>query len=473
MGLRKNAISNFILTSSTVLFPLITFPYITRTLSSQSLGRYFFVDAFTQYFIIFSAVGIPYYGIREIAKIKDKLEARSKLVIELLIIQVTLSIVFSAIFIGLHYFIPSLKNDFGLVKIACLYLLASSFLMEWFYQGIENFAYITIRSLILKTLSVVSIILFVQHPDDYFIYYLLTTLLVVLNAALNSINYIRKYHHKFDESLDFKRHIKPLLVLFSINVSVSVYAILDTIILGLMSDSTNVSRYNVPLKLVKIYWVVVNGAGMVLIPRIASYFINKDLLGIQGLITKSLNIVFLLTIPFTFLCILFPIEILTIVSGSKYIEAAPALQVLSIVPLIISVCNVFGTQFLMPIGAEKNILHATLFGLLASLLLNFTLIPSLGYLGAAISCLVAEAIVCIYIFIAATKRITVDIDYKLVLQIFLSVVIAIISKYFLMKYFQGIMLMGTVILFYIISFALSQIVFFKNQFILSLVKQKV
>lgn len=465
-------ISNLLLTSSAVIFPLITFPYVTRTLSSNSIGKYFFIDALTQYFIIFSAVGIPYYGIREIARVKNNIPARSKLVTELLSIQVTLAVLLSAVFIGIHHFIPDLKNDFGLVKIACLGIISASFMMEWFYQGIENFTYITGRSLIIKTVSVAGILLLVRQAGDYLIYYLLTTLLIFCNAALNFFNYLKNYHAPFEGKLNIKRHMRPLLVLFSINISVSIYAILDTIILGLLTDPANVSFYNVPLKLVKIFWTVVNGAGMVLIPRVASYFVNNDTAGIQNVMQKSLSIVFLLTIPFCFFCLMFPAQILVIISGPKYLDAANALRVLSIVPLIIAVCNVCGTQFLMPIGQEKNILYATLLGLVISLALNFLLIPYMKFMGAAIACVAAEGTVCIYIFVSAIKRIKLLIDYALLIQILLSLAIAAAARFVFYPYYNGLVLIAGVFGIYCFTFILLQLVYFKNSFVFSLISLK-
>jgi len=465
-------ISNLLLTSSAVVFPLVTFPYVTRTLSSVSIGKYFFVDAFTQYFIIFSAVGIPYYGIREIAKVKNNAPVRSKLVVELLTVQVMLAIFFSMVFIGIHFFIPDLKNEFNLVKIACLGIISTSFLMEWFYQGIENFTYITKRSLIIKTLSVISILLFVKVSGDYLIYYLLTTLVVLFNAALNFINYLKNYHTSYTGKLNLKSHFKPLLVLFSINVSVSIYAILDTIILGLLTNPTNVSYYNVPLKLVKIFWTVVNGAGMVIIPRMASYFLDNDIKGIQQIMRKSLNIVFLLTIPFCVFCLMFPNEILVIISGQKYLYAANALRILSIVPFIISVCNVFGTQFLMPIGQEKRILHATILGLIISLSFNFLLIPQLKFIGAAITCVAAESTVCAYILVSAIKRTKLLIDYSLLLQIFISLSVSIIGRLVLGPYLKGLPLIVCTLVIYCLAFILLQFAYFKNDFVFSLTKYK-
>lgn len=472
MGIRKNMMSNMLLTASAVIFPLVTFPYVTRTLSSNSIGKYFFVDALTQYFIVFSAVGIPFYGIREIAKVKSDKESRSKLVTELLAIQITLSLFLSAVYIVIHYFIPALRTEGSLVKIACLGIISTSFLMEWFYQGIENFTYITGRSLLIKTLSVASILLFVKNADDYLIYYLLTTLVILFNAGLNFVNYLKNYHSSFEGRLDIKKHIKPLLILFSINISVSIYAVLDTIILGLLTNTENVSFYNVPLKLAKIYWTVINGAGMVLIPRIASCFVDHDTAGIQAIMQKSMSIVFLLAIPFCFFCMVFPTEILQVISGSKYLHAANALRVLSVVPLIIAVCNVCGTQFLMPIGQEKSILYATLIGLSVSLLLNFCLIPYLQFMGAAIACVSAEAMVCIYVVFSATKRTRLLIDYALLSQILLSLVIAFAGRLLLDHYIYGLILVISTVAVYCIAFIALQFIYFKNSFIFSLVPHK-
>lgn len=159
----------------------------------------------------------------------------------------------------------------------------------------------------------------------------------------------------FDSNFNILKHVKPLLVLFSINASLSVYVILDSIILGFLTDTVNVSYYNIPLKLVKIFWMIIAGIGVVFIPRISALFGNGDHREIKNLMSKSINIVLLLSLPFSLFCILFAKDILLIISGQQYIKSSFALQILSVIPLIIGLCNVFGTQFLLPIGKEKNI----------------------------------------------------------------------------------------------------------------------
>jgi len=472
MSLRKNIVSNFILTASTILFPLITFPYITRTLSNASIGKVFFIDAFTQYFIIFSAIGIPFYGVREVARIKNDVERRSKLVIELLLLQVILSVVFSSLFIGIHFFIPQLKGSWDLIKISCLTIIANAFLIEWFYQGIENFAYITKRSLIIKVLSVVSILVLVKADHDYTIYYLILSAVVLFNAMLNTGNYFKKFHAKFNDKLNVKQHLKPLLILFSINVSVSIYAILDTVILGFLTSDKDVSLYNVPLKLVKMYWLVVSGVGTTLIPRMSALFVEKDVDGISALLSKSLSIVFLLTLPFCFFCIFFSKEILFLIAGEKYLHATLVIKILSVVPLIIGVCNVMGTQFLLPIGHERKILYATIIGLIISLAFNFALIPHLKSEGAAITCVLAEGAVCLFMVFAANKQMKIKVDSPLLLQIVLTIVITAIIICIVQNYFLNLTLLIIAVCVYLMVFAVMQFGIFKNAFINSLVKLK-
>lgn len=469
MGLRRNVISNFILTASTILMPLITFPYITRTLSSSSLGNVFFVDAFTQYFILFSSLGIPYYGIREIAKIKNQALQVSNLVIELIILQVVLSLLSVLVFFALGYYIPKLAPIKNLIEIGSIMIISSSFLIEWFFQGIESFSYITKRSLFFKALSVLAILLFVRKESDSNIYYLILTLVVTFNAILNFLFFLKNHYKTYKISKVIFRHLKPLVILFSINVSVSIYVILDSIILGFLTDSVNVSYYNIPLKLVKIFWMIIAGIGTVFIPRISAFHANKDMDSIKNLMSKSINIVLLLSLPFCVFCILFPSEILILISGNQYLHAKSALQLLSLIPLIIGLCNIFGTQFLLPIGKEKNILHATILGLILSLSLNFILIPYFKFLGSAIAAVAAELGVCLYVFLCAKKHINIMFDYRLLLQISSSIIFALVFYYGFSEYVFGIFKMIYTGAVYIIVLIVSQF-FFKNKFLSSLVK---
>ena len=470
MSLKKNLVSNFLLTSSSLLFPLITFPFITRVLSNDSIGRVFFVDAFTQYFIVISSLGIPFYGIREISKLRNSPSKRSTLVVELISIQLVLALVFSVVFFVLYFLVPSLNGNFDLIILGCICIVFNAFMIEWFYQGLENFSFITVRALILRVISVFCIVLFIKSGTDHFIYYLIVVGLLVLNSVVNIANYFRNFHTKFILPLNFKQHLKPLLLLFSINIAVSVYTVLDTIILGLYTNALSVSYYNIPLKLVKMYWIVVSGLGIVMVPRIVSLVKIKDVKSITLLLSKSFSLVFLLTIPFSFFCCVFANEILILISGEKYINSSDSLRVLSFAPFIIGCCNVLGTQFLMPMGMEKKILHATIVGLIVSLSLNIFLIPYFSFLGAAIACIAAEVSVFVYVFFVARKHISVSIDYMLLAHIFLSLLTGILFFFISKGCCTEMMQLFIVLAAYLTSFLLLQIFVFKNSFVNILLK---
>ncbi len=465
-------VSNVVLTTSTIVISFITFPYVTRTLSPQNMGNVLFVDAFTQYFIIFSSLGIPFYGVREIARLKGSKAQQSALVSSLVSLQLGLSVLFSGVFLGLGFFIPALAASFNLVVLGCLTIMASAFSIEWFYQGTENFTYITKRSLIIKLLSVLAIFLLVRQANSHMAYYFILFAVVLSNALLNFGNYLFKLAGGFKVTFNYRAHLRPLLVLFSINISVSVYVILDTIILGLFTDATNVSYYSIPLKLVKMVWVIVGGSSVVLIPRVARYYTDNNPAEAAGLLKKSLSLVFIVTIPFAVLCLFFAKEVLFTVFGTKYLAAQVSLQILSVVPLIIGVCSVFGTQFLLPIGHEKSILHASVCGLVVSLLLNFLLIPHFKFIGSAVACIAAETAVCAFILAKARQQINIQVDVALLCLVASCCVITLLAGQLLKMYVSNVLLLVSVGGTYILIFAALQHYVFKNAFINSLLAFK-
>lgn len=467
MGLKKNVISNFILTASTILMPLITFPYITRVLSTEGLGKVFFIDSFTQYFVLLVCLGVPHYGIREIAKFKEDKNHISNLVVELVFLQLVLAFVFVFLFCFLGFYVGKLNNSFNLIKIGSLIIIANSFAIEWFFQGIEKFSFITIRSIIIKIVSVFSILFFVNNKYDYDVYYLIMALVFVCNSILNFGYFYKNYFKGFNFKFNPLKHLKSLLILFSINASLSVYVILDSIILGFLTTPADVSYYNIPLKLVKVFWMVIAGIGVVFIPRMSSLHKNNNIVAIMELMTKSINLVFLLALPFCLFCLLFPNEILIIISGAKYLKATLALQVLSFIPLVIGLCNIFGTQFLLPLGKEKKIFQATIVGLIVSLVLNFLLIPYFKFLGSAIAAISAELSVCLYVFLAARKEIKIKIDTNLLFQILLCLTLTFFTFIISRSYYKGILLIFINALLYVFFLITTQF-FFKNKFLNSL-----
>lgn len=463
MNLVKNSFFNLLLTISNVLFPLLVIPYITRVLLVSEVGKIMYTDSITQYLILISALGIPFYGVREIAKLSDQKEKISNIVIELVIIQLILSVI-SALF--LIFLIPRFGSiiDSKLISLSCILIIGNSFFIEWYFQGIQNFKYIALRSIIFRVISIFLIVLLVKQKTDGLIYYLIITVLTISCGIMNISKFLKTGFYGIKE-LNFKRHFKPLLMTFGISFSISVYAILDTIILGYFYGQENIGYYTISLKIVKTFWVIINAFGIVMISH-TSNLIKEDKMDEVSLNTsRSLNVILTFTIPFIMFCQIFPKEILWIIGGKSYEKADDLIRILSFLPLIIGVCNIYGTQFLMVYNKEKYVLRATLIALIISLLSNLILVPHLKEIGTGISNVLSEIVVCVIILFFAKKFLKNQIDKAYMIQISISTISISIFYLIFISFLSGFIVFFLTFTMFITTSIVLQMFYFRNDFL--------
>lgn len=200
-SIKKNLLYNSTLTVSNYLFPFLTYPYVSRILGVANIGIYNWIDSIINYYIIFSVLGIGTVGIREIARVKNNKKEVSQVFSSLLILNGITTFLMLIILVLSAILFPTLAQYKSMLIIGGVKLVFNYLLIEWFYIGIEKFKYITIRSILIKILYVISVFLFVKETDDYSIYYLLTTLMIVLSAFLNMIHSRKYVMIKFDNIL--------------------------------------------------------------------------------------------------------------------------------------------------------------------------------------------------------------------------------------------------------------------------------
>ena len=192
MSLKKNFIYSTILTVSTYLFPLIVYPYVSRTLGLSNIGIVNFVDNLVNYFVFLSMMGITTVGVREIAAARSDQHKLSSTFMSLFSLTIiTTLIAIAALWIAM-YTVPKLAPFRDLLYVGIVKLVFNLFLIEWFFMGMENFKYITKRSILVKCVYVLSVFLFVKEPSDYKLYYILSVAMVTVNALINIV-YSRKF----------------------------------------------------------------------------------------------------------------------------------------------------------------------------------------------------------------------------------------------------------------------------------------
>ncbi len=433
-SIKYNFLMDLILKVSTILFPMITFPYVSRVLSPEGLGRVSFATSVISYFQLFAALGIPTYGVRLCTKYRDDRKKLSKAFQELLIINSSTTILSYVVFIVALLSVRKFKDDSLLLIITSANVLLSTLGVSWLYTALEQYKYITVRSLIVKVFSMIALFLLVRNENDYIVY---ATITVVGTVGSNIYNLI--YSRKFVSwnptgGYDLKCHMKPIFILFAMSLAGSIYTNLDTLMLGFMVNDVEVGYYTAAVKMKGLLVSFTVSLGGVMLPRLAYYLQNNKEDMFNQMSAKAFNIISYIAVPLVVFFMIFAKESVLILSGEGYLNAVwPMIAIMPTV-LCISLTNMMGYQILIPSTKEDKVLVSVTAGAIIDAILNFFLIPQLGALGAALGTLAAEIgvllIQCYYLksyFAKVRAQITPQYILK---PIFGAVLLGIVLKMF-------------------------------------------
>lgn len=404
-SLKLNFIMNVILTMSSFIFPLITFPYVSRVLMPVGTGKVSFATSLVSYFMLFAQLGIPTYGVRACAKVRDDREELTRTAHELLFINLIMCVIAYVALGAALIFVPRLQEDRALYVVVSFTIILTSIGMEWLYRALEQYTYITVRSIIFKFVALVAMFLLIHEQEDYVIYGGITILAASASNVLNFINV-----HKFIDlrpvgNYNFRRHLKPVGVFFAMSCATTIYTNMDTVMVGFMTTDEDVGFYNAAVKIKQILVSVVTSLGTVLLPR-ASYYIEqgrKD--EFWRISKKALNFVFLIAAPMLLYFMLYAKQGIYFLSGPTYGNSILPMQIVMPTLLFIGVTNILGIQILVPTGREKVVLYSEIAGAVVNLIINAMLIPELRATGAAIGTMVAEFVVLAVQYMALRKEI--------------------------------------------------------------------
>ncbi len=445
-SVKSNILLNGINTITSIIYPVITFPYAARVLLPDGIGSINFLNSIVSYIVLFTSIGIPLYAVKEIAKYREDRVQRDKITIEIICLSSFLCLLgYVAVWL-LAKFVPQIHQQTALFYILSLTILFTGIGVNWFYQGIEDFKFITQRALIIRTLSAVALFVFVKNSSDLLIY---GWILVGSTVGNNIINFIHLRKHVSCQHVDFKnlqifRHLKPALHVFILNLIISLYVQLNSVMLGFLSGDIAVGYFAAGTKISHIGLTLISSLGTVLLPRCSHLLKSGDLHGFNRVINKSLNITLALSLPMTIGLMILATPITLIFCGDEYVRALPVLLLNAPVIIFISLTNLMGIQILYPKDKINIVIRSVSGGAVVNLVLNFILIPLHGATGAAVSTLIAEFAVLIIQIICGRKSYPFSV-----------------SNLFNLKYLLGSILMGIITflsIFWIGSLSLKLIV---------------
>lgn len=406
-SIKKNFIYNMIQVVSGLLFPLITFPYISRVIMAEGIGQVQFFTSIINYIILFSSIGIPMYGIREIARVRDDKQEMQRTTIEIVLLNLLLTLIgYVAVFI-ICITVTKVQANIPLFLLLSTSVLLTTIGCPWFYSGVEDFKYIAIRGILVKVFAVGLLFATVHNQADLLWYGLYTVLGSIGNNILN-FHRLHKYIN-FREAIHLKlniwRHLRPALAIFVFNLVTSIYLNLDTVMLGFIKGNTAVGYYTAATRISHLLLTLVTSLGAVLLPRASNLIKNNKYEDFASLTKKAFNFNLLMGFPICIGLIVVAPPLIRLFSGPTFLPAILTLQLISPIIVAIGMSNLVGLQVLYPLGKINLVTTSTCVGAAINFMLNCMLIPNYSHYGAATATAAAEISVVLTQLIIARKYI--------------------------------------------------------------------
>lgn len=405
----KNTIYKSILSLVNIVVPIIIGPYITRLLDVDLYGTYNKVLANFQMFLAFASFGVYNFGVREISKIRNDKEKVSKLFTNLFVISFISNILVMMVYIGFTL-LTSNGMATTLYIILIIQIMANIVYVEFVNEALENYKFITIKSVIVKIIYFISLLLFVTKPTDIKIYAIIVSLTVFLNNIISFIYAKRKIKFDFSQ-IEFKKYLKPLVAVLIITNVDLLYSQLDKVMLGSYVSEVSVTLYFIPYyivsTLVSIPYAIIN----VSIPRLSYIIKNESKKVYEEKLNNSISSLLFLIIPICFGLLAVAKEVIILYSGDKYMEAVTPLMIICIVRLFVSLESVMNNLVLYPNDKENRILKVSFICGLINLGLNYLLVllKIFSPVTAIITTGIAEIIMFIWHYIYTRKKMKIEI----------------------------------------------------------------
>ena len=392
--MKKNFIYNFIYQILILILPLITMPYVSRVLGAEGIGTYSYTYSIAYYFMIIAMLGLNNYGNRKIAKVRDNKEKLSKEFCSIYSFQLITSII---MVICYYMYIVLFENPYKEIAfIHIMYVISSVFDINWFFFGMEKFKLTITRNIIIRIMSLIMIFIFVKEPDDLWKY---TAILAgsTLLSNIVLIPFLRKYV-SFTKvtGKDILEHLKPCLIMFLPVIAVSIYNIMDKIMLGIMSSVEEVGYYENSLKIIAVPIAIITALGTVMLPRASNMISNEQEEQVKDLIKRTMPFIMFLAFPMLFGLMAVGKDFSVIFFGNEFEKSGILIQLLAVTIIFLSWGNVIRTQYLIPKERDKEYIISAFLGAIVNFILNIILIPKYAAVGACIGTIFAELSVVLY-----------------------------------------------------------------------------
>lgn len=405
-SLKQNFFYSTLYQMLSIILPLITSPYISRVLGPEKVGIYSYTYSIANYFVLIAMLGFKNYGIRSIAKVRDNKEKLSKEFWSILELQLITSSIMFAIYV---FYLVVLRPKYLLIAVLQgIYVFSAMSDISWFFFGLEKFKITTIRNTVIRLLGVVAIFTFVKDGNDLPIYVFILSFNILLSQLVLWPFLKREVHFVKTSFEDIIVHLKPCAILFLPVVAVSLYNIMDKIMLGSMSTMEESGFYENTEKIVNIPFGIITALGSVMLPRMTNFVAHNQYKESKKYIELSMNFVMFLSGAMAFGIAGIAKVFSPVFFGSEFTKCGILIQAITPIIIFKAWANVIRTQLLIPNERDREYILSLFAGAIINVIINAILIRPLGALGAVLGTVAAEGTVCIYQTVVVRK----DLNFK-------------------------------------------------------------
>lgn len=420
-SVRKNFFWNVLLNISGYLCSVLTFPYITRVLGAESLGIANFAMSVVDYAILFSSLGITAIGVRYIAQNGDEEKKRNDVFNGLVTAHLLMSLVILTIYILCVCFLPQLEEYKALYWVGALKILLNVFLVEWLFQGMQDFRYVTLRTLFIRILYIVGIFVFVRDSNDYDCYFYVTISQITINAIINW-KYSKRYVHFQFGIRKCRKYLFPIFSMGIDKILLSFYATFNVLFLGVCCGNASVGYYTTAIKLYTLMLSVIVAFNGVFVPYLNSLYSKGDLSYFRNVVVKSMELISMVAIPMIVAGMILAPQIILLMAGPGYERSIFPFRVVLIQVLLVGLAQILKDQILLIFKKYKQILFVTSSTTGLSVLIIVLFVPDYAEKATALAVAIPHVFEVLLFDYYARKCIDMPVLYK---HLFTNILICI------------------------------------------------
>lgn len=437
-SLVKNSLFNILYTLLNIIFPFITSIHLSNVLLAEGIGRVGYAQSIASYFLSIASLGMQVYGVKEIAKAKDDGEQRSRIFSSLIAINTVSTFVSVVVYYFLIFLSGNIGEDRGLLIICGLGIVFNFINIDWLYQGLEEYGYITLRSLVVKIVMLAVTLLCVRGVEDVYIYALITVFAGGGNYLFNVFQ-LRKHTRLDFRKIEIKKHLKPVFFLAICQFLSTLYHKVDITMLGWIIDKKSVAYYTYGHTIINIITSICVAITGVFLPKLSVYY-NEDKEKFSALISKGIKVLFFICLPATVGCYLLAEDVILLLYGQEFFLSVECIKLFTPLILLNPLGNLIGYQAIISMGEQEKRVPVFILCSLINIVLNLFLIPRFYQAGATVASVVSEAVMFIWQYLYLRKKVKFRFFDKDALKALFSTIIMGIVVLFIGKNVSSLLL---------------------------------